>query len=81
MKYLYDTNIFIYYFAEEPEVLRFFSESFLSQNEAFISPIVRIESLSFPGLPSKEEAVIDGLLTQFERIPMSPQVEDRTLVD
>lgn len=48
MKYLYDTNIFIYYLAEEPAVLPFFSESFLSQHEVIISTIVRIELLSFP---------------------------------
>ncbi|MBD2429194.1 PIN domain-containing protein [Phormidium sp. FACHB-1136] len=79
MKYLYDTNVFIYYFAEESEVLRFFSESFLSQNEVFISPIVRIELLSFPDLSDEEETIITDLLTQFERIPLSPQIEDRTI--
>jgi len=31
VNYLYDTNIFIDYLAEEPAVLPFFSESFLSQ--------------------------------------------------
>ena len=41
MKYLYDTNIFIYYLAEEPALLPFFSELFLSQHEVIISTIVR----------------------------------------
>jgi predicted nucleic acid-binding protein len=79
VKYLYDTNIFIYYLAEEPEVLRLFSESFLSQNEIIISPIVRIEFLSFPELSGDEEAIIADLLMQFERIPLLPQIEDRTI--
>ncbi|MEL7314404.1 MAG: hypothetical protein AAFN08_05560 [Cyanobacteria bacterium J06559_3] len=48
MKYLYDTNIFIYYLTEEPAVLPLFSESFLSQHEVVTSTIVRIEVLSFP---------------------------------
>ncbi len=70
MKYLYDTNIFIYYLAEEPEVLRLFSESFLSQNEIIISSIVRIELLSFPELSDDKEAIIADLLMQFERVPL-----------
>ncbi|QQE63357.1 toxin-antitoxin system MvpA family toxin component [Leptolyngbya sp. BL0902] len=79
MKYLYDTNIFIYYLAEEAEVLPLFSESFLSQNEIIISPIVRIELLSFPELSGEEESIIAGLLMQFERIPLLSQIEDRTI--
>lgn len=64
MKYLYDTNIFIYYLAEEPAVLPFFSELFLSQHEVIISTIVRIELLSFPELSSEEEEIIAELLMQ-----------------
>lgn len=79
MKYLYDTNIFIDYLAEEPAILPFFSESFLSQNEVIISSIVRIELLSFPELSNEEEAVISDLLMQFERVPLLPQIEDRTI--
>lgn len=79
MKYLYDTNIFIDYLAEEPAVLLFFSESFLSQNEVIISPIVRIELLSFPELSNEEEEAISDLLMQFERIPLLPQIEDCTI--
>ena len=62
MKYLYDTNIFIDYLAEETAVLPIFSELFLSKNEVIISSIVRIELLSFPELSNEEEAVITDLL-------------------
>ncbi|MCC5898243.1 MAG: type II toxin-antitoxin system VapC family toxin [Phormidium sp. BM_Day4_Bin.17] len=79
MKYLYDTNIFIDYLAEEPVVLPLFSELFLSQNEVIISSIVRIELLSFPELSNEEEAVIADLLMQFERVPLLPKIEDRTI--
>ena len=79
MKYLYDTNIFIDYLAEEPAILPFFSESFLSKNEVIISCIVRIELLSFPELSNEEEAVITDLLMQFEQVPLLPQIEDRTI--
>jgi predicted nucleic acid-binding protein len=79
MKYLYDTNIFIDYLAEESAVLPIFSEAFLSQHEVIISSIVRIELLSFPELSNEEEAVIADLLMQFERVPLLPQIEDRTI--
>ncbi|USR92617.1 type II toxin-antitoxin system VapC family toxin [Phormidium yuhuli AB48] len=79
MKYLYDTNIFIDYLAEETAILPFFSESFLRQNEVIISCIVRIELLSFPELSNEEEAVITDLLMQFEQVPLLPQIEDRTI--
>ncbi|CAC5341545.1 MULTISPECIES: type II toxin-antitoxin system VapC family toxin [Planktothrix] len=79
MKYLYDTNIFIDYLAEETAVLPLFSELFLSKNEVIISSIVRIELLSFPELSNEEEAVIADLLMQFERVPLLPQIEDRTI--
>jgi predicted nucleic acid-binding protein len=79
VKYLYDTNIFIDYLAGEPAILAFFSESFLSQNEVIISSIVRIELLSFPELSDEEEAVITDLLMEFERVPLLPQIEDRTI--
>jgi hypothetical protein len=53
VKYLYDTNIFIYYLAEEPAVLPLFSEAFLSQHEVITSSIVRIKLLSFPELSNE----------------------------
>lgn len=79
MRYVYDTNIFIYYLAEEPVVLPFFSEAFLSQNNVAISPIVRIELLSFPDLSDEEEQVTADLLTQFESVPLLPEIEDQTI--
>jgi predicted nucleic acid-binding protein len=59
--------------------LPIFSEAFLSQHEVIISSIVRIELLSFPELSNEEEAVIADLLMQFERVPLLPQIEDRTI--
>jgi len=79
VKYLYDTNIFIYYLAAEPAVLPFFSAEFLSQHEVIISTIVRIELLSFPELSPEEETVISDLLMQFERVPLLPDIENRTI--
>ncbi|MBE9013007.1 type II toxin-antitoxin system VapC family toxin [Pseudanabaenaceae cyanobacterium LEGE 13415] len=80
MRYVYDTNILIYYLAGEVEVLPFFDEAFLDQHEVFISPIVRIELLSFSQLSSKEIEVIEELLLQFHSVAVSHEVEDLTIM-
>lgn len=80
MRYVYDTNILIYYFAGEVEVLPFFDQAFLDQNEVFISPIVRIELLSFSQLTSEEIEIIEGLLLQFDSVAVSREVEDLTIL-
>ncbi|WP_238360545.1 hypothetical protein [Iningainema tapete] len=55
MRYLYDTNIFIYYLADEQTVNSLFTEDFLNLHYVLVSPIVRIELLSFSGLSEEEE--------------------------
>ncbi len=75
MKYLYDTNIFIYYLAGDETVSELFSDTFLKNNYVVTSPIVRIELLSFSGLSEQEAEVIENLLSQFDSIPISRKVE------
>jgi predicted nucleic acid-binding protein len=79
LKYLYDTNIFIYYLADEPTVNSLFTEDFLNLHEVLVSPIVRIELLSFSGLSEEEEQSIENLLSQFSSVPLSREIEDQTL--
>jgi predicted nucleic acid-binding protein len=79
MRYLYDTNIFIYYLSAEIAVKPFFAETFLNQNEIVISPIVRIELLSFPEISSEENEIISNLLTQFETVALTSEVENITI--
>jgi predicted nucleic acid-binding protein len=62
MRYLYDTNIFIYYLADEPKVESLFAESFLSLHDVLVSPIVRIELLSFSGLSASRFLEKTGIL-------------------
>jgi predicted nucleic acid-binding protein len=79
MKYLYDTNVFIYYLADEPRVDSFFSETFLNLHDILVSPIVRIELLSFSGLSEHEKQSIEDLLSQFNSVPFSREIEDQTI--
>ncbi len=79
MKYVYDTNIFISYLADEPTVDSLFAENFLNLHDVLVSPIVRIELLSFSNLSEKEEQSIDDLLSQFNSVPLLREIEDRTI--
>ncbi|AFZ03639.1 type II toxin-antitoxin system VapC family toxin [Calothrix sp. PCC 6303] len=79
MKYVYDTNIFIYYLADEPRVDSLFGENFLNLHDILVSPIVRIELLSFSGLSENEKQSIEDLLSQFKSVPLSREIEDQTI--
>ncbi|MBH8554419.1 type II toxin-antitoxin system VapC family toxin [Nostocaceae cyanobacterium CENA357] len=79
MKYIYDTNIFIYYLAGEPIVDSLFAEDFLNLHDILMSPIVRIELLSFSGLSEGEEQAIEDLLSQFSSVSLSQEIEDQTI--
>ncbi|MBW4457751.1 MAG: type II toxin-antitoxin system VapC family toxin [Nostoc indistinguendum CM1-VF10] len=79
MRYVYDTNIFIYYLADEPTVNSFFTEEFLNLHEVLISPIIYIELLSFAGLEKEEEQAIRDLLSQFYSVPLLREIEEQTI--
>jgi predicted nucleic acid-binding protein len=79
MKYLYDTNIFIYYLTDEIQVDYLFTQDFLTNNTVFISPIIRIELLSFNTISSAEEIIIKNLLSQFNSIDWSSTIENKTI--
>ncbi|MDD1413832.1 type II toxin-antitoxin system VapC family toxin [Dolichospermum sp. ST_con] len=79
MRYLYDTNIYIYYLADEVTVDSWFAEEFLNLHEVLISPIIRIELLSFAGLSKEEEESIEDLLSQFNSVPLLREIEDQTI--
>ena len=79
MKYLYDTNIFIYYLADDITVNSWFTEEFLNLHEILISPIIPIELLSFTGLSKEEEQSIEDLLSQFNTVPLLREIENQTI--
>ncbi|MCC5619507.1 type II toxin-antitoxin system VapC family toxin [Nostoc sp. CHAB 5836] len=79
MRYVYDTNIFIYYLADEPAVNSLFTEKFLNLHEVLISPIIRMELLSFVGLEKQEEQALKDLLSQFYSVPLLREIEEQTI--
>ncbi|MBD1213465.1 MAG: type II toxin-antitoxin system VapC family toxin [Dolichospermum circinale Clear-D4] len=79
MKYLYDTNIFIYYLADDITVNSWFTEEFLNLHEILVSPIIPIELLSFTGLSKEGEQSIEDLLSQFNTVPLLREIENQTI--
>jgi len=79
MRYIYDTNIFIYYLADDKTVHSWFAEEFLNLHEILVSPIIRIELLSFAGLSKDEEQSIEDLLSQFNIVPLLREIENQTI--
>lgn len=67
-KYLFDTNIFIYYFNNDEKVLQLFFDDFITQNQVFYSFISEIELLSFPKLNSPQNEKIRNFLSAFNEI-------------
>lgn len=67
-KYLFDTNIFIYYFNNDEKVLQLFFDDFITQNQVFYSFISEIELLSFPKLNSTQNEKIRNFLSAFNEI-------------
>ena len=79
MKYVYDTNIFIYYLADDITVNSWFTEEFLNLHEILVSPIIRIELLSFVGLSKEEQQSIEDLLSQFNTVSLLREIENQTI--
>ncbi len=60
-------------------LLNYSKSTFLNNNHVVTSPIVRIELLSFSSLSDREAEVIEDLLSQFDSIPISRKVENKTI--
>ncbi len=76
---IYDTNIFIYHFKNQPEVTTYFEPHFLLSNNVFISVITRIELLSYSEITTDEENFIINLLQYFSIIRLSFELENKTI--
>ena len=79
MRYLFDTNVFLYYLAGDLRIPRLFSKQFLNENEVITSAIVRIELLSFSQLSHEEETAIRDMLDQFRVMPITNEIEEMAI--
>ena len=76
MKYIFDTNILIYYVEQQPGVEQYFTESFVSEHEIITSPIIRIEILSYAEITKEEEFRIEEILSTFGTTEINKELED-----
>lgn len=72
-----DTNVIIYYFKKETEVVSVLNDIFSLQSRPFIASVTELELLSSPTLTPVEVAEIDGLLLSLSIIPLDSQVARR----
>jgi predicted nucleic acid-binding protein len=80
MRWLLDSNVLIDALAGLPHGLHVMREA-RQRPEVFViySAITRIEVLGFPNLSQQEEAAARRLLNEFEEVPISNAVIERTI--
>lgn len=61
------------------QLIHCLQKKFLNLHEVLISPIIRIELLSFAGLEKEEEQAIKDLLSQFYSVPLLKEIEEQTI--
>ncbi len=72
MRWLLDTNAIIY-------IQKGLVNEALPENDICLSVISRIELLSFPNLTPHDKNILNEFLTNYEVIPLSPEVEALTI--
>lgn len=72
MRWLLDTNAIIY-------IQKGLVKEALPENDICLSVISRIELLSFPDLAPQDKTILNEFLTNFEVIPLAPEVEALTI--
>lgn len=76
-RYLFDTNIFIYYFNGEPILRSLFDEALSGQTVAIYCPISWVELLCYPALTTDESEQIRNFLRRFERVKLTEIILDK----
>jgi len=76
-RYLFDTNIFIYYFNGELILKPLFDEALSGQAVVLYCPISWVELLCYPALTAKETQQIRHFLKRFERVELTEDILDK----
>ena len=80
IKYLLDTNFILGILKSNPIVLADVSERQTLTSECAYSAITRMELLGFPGITREEEALIRQKLVRLTYLPLTPAIEDMTIL-
>jgi predicted nucleic acid-binding protein len=76
---LFDTNIFIYHFADDPRVRPYFDQELWQRSTLLTSVIVRLELLSLPTGAREEEPRLRSLLSYFRVVPLNEDIEEAAI--
>jgi len=76
MNYVYDTNIFIYFLDDSPDVREYFDTNYLSSNKVFASRITRVELLSYLDIIHEDEVIINDLFKVIELVSITEELEE-----
>lgn len=77
--YLLDTNFILGLLKAAPETLALIGQRQIEAGRCAYSAITRMELLGFPGLSSREEALIQHKLGRLVHAPITPAVEDEVI--
>jgi predicted nucleic acid-binding protein len=76
-RYLFDTNIFIYYFNGELILKQLFDEALSGQAVVLYCPISWVELLCYPALTTNEAEQIRYFLKRFECVELTEDILDK----
>lgn len=79
IKYLLDTNIIIGFYQHNPVILKLLESKQIKSHECAYSSITRMELLSYPAITVKEAQAIASLLARMTYLPITPDIEDKTI--
>jgi len=75
-RFFLDTNIFIYFMQDVPEVESFFDDRITSESIVYYSFITRLELLGLPQIIDEVTEKIDLFLDEFYRIDYNLNIEE-----
>lgn len=78
-KYFLDTNIFIYFMQDAPEIISFFKELKNGETINYYSFITRLELLGIPNVTEEITEKTENLLNEFYRIDYNLTIEEHLL--
>ena len=79
MKYLIDSNIFIYLAGGDTEAWEAITKAAKAEWAGF-SSITRLEVLGYPGLSTADEEKLRDAMREFNEVAVSPSIIDRAII-
>jgi predicted nucleic acid-binding protein len=72
--YLFDTNVIIYYIAEELSVMRVVEDIVTQEVPLYISTVTELELFSYSALTEEDEARIEAVLATLRVVPLISRI-------